>query len=67
MRYHNKRFQRSRWCDNCGRTVLAERQGPRNLLHTLLTLVTCFLWLPVWVWVSTVSPTYRCQRCGEVV
>lgn len=65
-RQHHRKFQRSRYCHYCDEMSLAERQQLNIPLHLLLTLLTCGLWLPVFIILNTVG-TYRCQRCGSKV
>jgi hypothetical protein len=64
---HQHRHQKSRYCGYCDRMRLSERQEPNNLLHFVLTVLTCGLWLPVWFVLAVVTPAYRCQRCGSKV
>ena len=65
-----KREQTQRFCRNCGESSLfaRDRYEPPHLGHLLLTLVTCGLWLPVWIvhMMANVrsSEPFRCQRCG---
>ncbi|WP_078344726.1 DUF2510 domain-containing protein [Mycobacteroides chelonae] len=30
-------------------------QGPNHLLHLILTLLTCGLWIPVWIIIAIIS------------
>jgi hypothetical protein len=32
--------------------LLAQRRKTNHVLHLLLSLVSCFIWLPVWILVS---------------
>lgn len=57
--------QAQRYCEDCGRHVLAERQPLNHLLHAVLSLVGCGCWLPIWALLYlTHDPPWRCQRCG---
>lgn len=56
-----------RMCKTCGQTRLFEKERQNNVLHLLLSIVTCGLWLPVWLLVAVCvafSP-YRCPVCGK--
>lgn len=55
----------SRWCPSCEDYVLARSVGPNHLVHALVTLFLCGLWLPVWIIVClTIDDRSRCTRCG---
>lgn len=55
----------SRWCPSCEDYVLARSVGPNHLVHALVTLFLCGLWLPVWIVVCMVTDDRaRCTRCG---
>lgn len=56
--------QDRRWCAECQRYTLARRQQPQVLLHSLLIIVTCGLWLPV-AMALIVRGWWRCQKCGS--
>ena len=53
-----------RYCLSCDRPVLAEKQRPNHILHLILSLLTCGLWLIVWLLLSLPS-TPRCPHCGS--
>jgi hypothetical protein len=58
-----------RWCAECDRYVLAELQEGGTLGHAALVVLTCGLWLVVflpWVFLSAASAAwrYRGPRCG---
>lgn len=60
--------QASRYCPHCDRRVLALGTKANHVLHLLLSLVSCGLWLPVWLIVAAAtSGNYRCARCGTGV
>jgi hypothetical protein len=55
------------YCDYCERMVRTQRQTPNHVLHLLITVLLCGLWLPVWFLVSLVQKPRRCTRCGARV
>lgn len=57
--------QTSKWCKRCARNVLATRPGTNHILHLLLSLVTCGLWLIIWILASVRIGGWRCQTCGK--
>lgn len=57
----------SRWCGYCGERVLAERAGTSHVLHLLLSVLTCGLWLVVWLGTAIKFGGWRCSRCGSRV
>lgn len=54
-----------RYCSRCRRNVLAERRSPNHVLHAILTLLFCGLWLPIWI-LAALNQPYHCPRCGRV-
>ena len=61
-------FQETRgFCTNCNKYVLVRGATPNHILHLLLTLVTCGLWLIVWVLLSIAPVVWRCSQCGAIV
>jgi len=56
----------SRYCSYCNRRVLALPQSRNGVLHVLLTLMTCGLYLPIALWCLLVT-RYRCKHCGRFV
>ena len=55
--------QKSKFCAQCQKQTLWARPETNFFLHMLLTLVSCGLWLPIWILVSTGG--WRCQTCGS--
>jgi len=56
-------WEKSLHCPYCGRDTLHV-----SVLHVggcLLTLVTCGLFLPLWIAFHWLTPHYRCQVCGK--
>lgn len=58
--------QSSFWCPQCEGQVLGTRQGCNHLLHAIITLFLCGLWIPIWILAAIPEP-YRCQTCGGKV
>jgi hypothetical protein len=54
------------FCPEEKRLVLAERQTANHLLHVILSVLTVWLWLPVWLLLTIFSPRYRCPHCGSL-
>jgi hypothetical protein len=53
------------FCNYCARPVLVERQATNHVLHLLLTIFTCSLWLIIWVLASIKIGGWRCTVCGQ--
>jgi len=54
-----------KFCNQCQRLVPATREGANHILHLLLTLLTCGLWLLIWFGRSfTRIGGWRCTVCG---
>ena len=56
-------------CPHCDRHVLARRQSTNQVLHLLLTLLTCGLWLLVWMSMDTAGKLqpWLCTQCGRTL
>lgn len=52
------------YCPTCQRPVLIQRDAPNHLVHALVSLFLCGLWLPVWLLVSMGSKPWLCSQCG---
>jgi DNA-directed RNA polymerase subunit RPC12/RpoP len=58
--------QASAYCDRCEKQVLIERPGGANhIFHLLMTILTCGIWILVWMNQATESPSWRCSECGK--
>ena len=60
--------QDSRYCPHCQKQVLAIGTKANHVLHLLLSIFTCGLWL--WIWPLVAAGTagnYRCTSCGTRV
>ena len=40
------------------------REGPSHLVHAIVTLLLCGLWLPIWIIASLQYYPWRCCTCG---
>jgi hypothetical protein len=57
--------QKQDYCAACGTNTLFQRSTPHHLIHVLVTVFSCGLWLIPWMifaWVH--DSAYRCQTCG---
>jgi len=59
---------KSKFCPACDKMVKTERKQVSHILHLLLTMVTFFLWVPVWI-IVTINATYHwsCTWCGRKI
>jgi hypothetical protein len=58
----------SGYCEQCGRTVrLYQDPKTNHILHLLLSILTCGLWLVVWLYKGTRAKGYYCTACGTEV
>ncbi len=55
------------YCAYCRKRKLATWQYPNISLHSSLLIVTCGLWLPVWVYVMLCGGRWVCRECGSDV
>lgn len=55
------------FCPTCQRQVLIQRDTPNHLVHALVSLFLCGLWIPVWLLVSIGSRPWLCSQCGSKV
>lgn len=60
--------QKSCVCARCG-PVLGQKEGVNHVLHAILSIFTCTLWMWVWgfLFLVNLATSYRCQRCGMTV
>jgi AspT/YidE/YbjL antiporter-like protein len=56
--------QRQIWCGTCRTHTLATREGVHHILHAVITLFLCGLWLPIWILAAMSVGPFRCTRCG---
>jgi len=60
--------QTGRYCAHCQKNVMATGTTPNHVLHAILTLFMCGLWLPIWILVAIGKiGGYRCTVCGSRV
>ena len=53
------------FCNVCKRQVLARAKKPNHILHFLINIFTCGLWVIPWILFSLTSHNYRCTNCGS--
>ena len=56
-----------KFCDRCNDYVLATKKSTNHILHLLLSILTCGIWILVWIAVSMKVGGWRCSRCGSPV
>lgn len=54
-----------RYCHHCGQQRLFLRDGANHLVHAIVTLLLCGLWLPVWIIAALSSSSWICSVCGR--
>jgi hypothetical protein len=53
------------YCPQEKKAVIAERQTPNHVLHLLLSVITCGLWLPVWLLLGLFgNGPWLCPSCA---
>lgn len=53
-------------CPNCHADVTTHYDPVNHWKHLLLTLLTCGIWLPMWL-ISTFGPVKICDRCDDPI
>ncbi len=53
-------------CDICNEVTMHIQQTPNHILHLLLSLVTCGLWLIVWIIIGCCTEAPVCSKCGNI-
>ena len=53
------------YCPHCGQQRLFVRQGVNHLVHAIVTLLLCGLWLPIWIIAACSFNPWRCSVCGN--
>ena len=56
--------QTQKYCGTCRRYVLAQRPKTNHVLHFLISVLTCGLWVFVWAGSSVKFGGWRCSFCG---
>jgi hypothetical protein len=54
-------------CSYCQQRRPFQKPTPSHVLHLILSLVTCGLWVPLWILAAFANAfvPFRCQFCGE--
>lgn len=56
--------QISKYCRYCKQHTIHQRQGVNHILHLLITVLTCGLWVIIWVlliWFNIGG--WHCRKC----
>ena len=56
-----------KYCKQCKSQVLAVRPTANHILHFLITILTCGLWVIMWILISIRIGGWKCPRCGNNV
>ena len=56
--------ERGLYCRVCKRQTMHRAPGSNNVMHVLLVIFTCFLWIIPWIMMSHDKPPLRCSVCG---
>lgn len=56
----------SRYCSRCRMHVAALRGAPNHVLHLIVTLFTCGVWVIPWIFFS-MNQGYHCPQCGKTL
>jgi len=54
-----------KFCPSCGRNVVARRKSTNHILHFLIAVLTCGLWIFVWMGSSVRFGGWLCSQCGS--
>jgi DNA-directed RNA polymerase subunit RPC12/RpoP len=54
----------SRFCPHCEQQRLFVRNGVNHLVHAIVTLLLCGLWLPIWIIAMLSEDPWCCSVCG---
>lgn len=52
------------YCGECESFVRADSPSSSHVLHLLLSLISCGIWIPIWMLASSASD-FRCSQCGS--
>ncbi len=61
MSYQEKR----KFCPECGRYVIAKREGANHILHLIISIFTLGFWLPIWALSTVRFGGWFCGVCGS--
>jgi len=51
-------------CPYCQRHTIFQREAINHILHLIVSLFLCFLWVPVWILLTLTRGHWRCSLCG---
>jgi len=59
-----------RFCEQCDKSVLAEKKGVNHILHLILSAITVGVWIVVWLLLIIfkgmgMGSQWRCPDCGS--
>lgn len=53
------------FCKSCSQNRPVSRPSTNHILHLLLSIITCGLWIVVWILTSIKIGGWRCETCGS--
>lgn len=61
------------FCEDCKRRVKVYRKGTNHILHFLISLFTCGMWLIIWLFITLIhlnpstagTSNWKCTLCGS--
>lgn len=53
------------YCHHCRTQTAHVANTPNHLVHALITLFLCGIWLPVWAVICLLPTHWNCTRCGS--
>lgn len=56
-----------KFCKACNKNVLAVRKGTNHVLHLIMSIVTCGVWIIIWILSAIKIGGWRCPSCGSRV
>lgn len=57
--------RKSGYCEHCNEQRVVFRHGTNHVLHLILSIITCGMWLIVWLGSAIKIGGWRCQMCGS--
>lgn len=54
-------------CTVCSQRVRVEQANFNTLLHLIVAVITCGLWIPIWLIASFSPRPWKCGQCGSKV
>ena len=55
------------YCKRCRKDVHVYQSGTNNGLNLALTILTCGVWLPIWIFAASTQNHLVCSSCGRPV